>query len=80
MSESMPTVSVARQARTVGTPRTSSLSCRRLHITPALCSRPRALFGSKAPTTTETIIAGNYAKITERGFGLHQRFVSAYRL
>ena len=27
-------------------------------------------------TATETLMAGNYAKATERGCGLHQRFVS----
>jgi hypothetical protein len=29
-----------------------------------------------AHITTETIMAGNYAKITERGSGQYQRFVS----
>jgi hypothetical protein len=29
-----------------------------------------------ANTTTETIMAGTYAKITERGCGQYQRFVS----
>jgi hypothetical protein len=39
---------------------------------------PRRVRQESANTTTETIRAGNYAKITVRGRGQHQRFVSAY--
>ncbi len=37
---------------------------------------PRRVRQESANTTTETFMAGNYAKITERGCGQHQRFVS----
>jgi hypothetical protein len=33
-----------------------------------------------ANTTTETIMAGKYAKSTERGCGLYQRFVSRFSI
>jgi len=37
---------------------------------------PRPVRQESANTTTETFMAGNYAKITERGSGQYQRFVS----
>ncbi len=45
-------------------------------LTPALCSRTRALTGStEADTSNQTLVAGTYAKTTERGCGLYQCFV-----
>ncbi len=37
---------------------------------------PRRVRQESANTTTETIMAGNYAKTTARGCGQYQRFVS----
>jgi hypothetical protein len=50
------------------------------HFLPNACvvqPFPRRVRQESANTTTETIMAGTYAKITARGFGLYQRFVSS---
>jgi hypothetical protein len=51
-----------------------------VHKWPNACVVPphsRLLRQESACITTETIMAGNYAKITARGCGQYQRFVSA---
>jgi len=48
--------------------------CANARVVPPL---PRRVRQESADASTETIMAGNYAKTTERGSGQYQRFVSA---
>ena len=52
-----------------------SLSVANACVVPPL---PRRVRQENVHATTDTIMAGMYAKITERGSGQYQRFVSSY--